>query len=116
MLLLILTISTLYQHVPHVGQVGFILNPDVTLSYNQYFWVLCEHLIMVTFALIILDEATDHRMPLKVFVALQILDVAGFVLSYNDPLKDYLITFNILKVIIFGCALSIEIWNQQRQG
>lgn len=39
MLLLVLAVSTFFIHVPHVGKVGFILNPEVTLSYNQYFCV-----------------------------------------------------------------------------
>lgn len=111
-LLLILAVSTLFIHVPHKGEVGFILNPDVKLSYNQYFWFLCEHLIMVALAAIILDEAQTHKRLLAVFLFLQIASFVGFILSYDDPLKKYVITFNILKLVIFLCAIAFEFRNK----
>lgn len=113
-LALILTISTLFIHVPDKGEIGFILNPKVTLSYNQYFWFICQHLIMVSFALIIYDESEDHKTVLGVFVWLQIADMVGFVLSYDDPLKDYILNFNILKLTIFILAVAVELWKHSK--
>lgn len=109
-ILLILTISTLFIHVPHRGQIGFLLNPEIHLSYNQYFWVLCEHLIMVAFAWMLLDEAQTQKPLLRVFLWIQIVDVIGFILSYTDPLKEYVVTFNILKLAIFLLAIVIDRW------
>lgn len=114
-LLLILTVSTLFIHVPHKGEIGFILNPDVKLSYNQYFWFLCEHLIMVALAAIILDEAQTHKRLLAVFLLLQIASFIGFILSYDDPLKEYVVTFNILKLAIFLLAIVIDRWKPWRR-
>jgi hypothetical protein len=109
-LLLILAISTFFIHVPHEGSVGFILNPEVKLSYNQYAWMICEHLIMIALAAIILDESTDHKNLLMVFLWIQIIDLLAFVLAYTDPLKNYVITFNILKLAIFIAAIVIDRW------
>lgn len=114
-ILLILTISTLFVHVPPVGKIGFILNPDVHLDYNQYVWVLCEHLIMVAFAWMLLEESQTEKRLLKVFLWIQVIDVLGFILSYNDPLKNYVITFNILKLVIFLAAIVIDKWNLWRR-
>lgn len=109
-LLLMLAVSTFFIHVPHVGQVGFILNPEVTLSYNQYFWMLGEHLIMITLSLIIWDESQDYKNLVWIFVLIQIADTIAFVLSYNDPLKDYFLSFNFIKLLIFGFAIGIDLW------
>lgn len=114
MLLLTLTIGTLYLYVPHKGEIGFILNPEVKLSYNQYFWMLCEHLIMIIFALIIWDESSDYKNLLLLFVWIQILDTLGFLLSYSDPLKNYIINFNWIKLFIFSLAIGIETWRHKR--
>lgn len=110
MLLLMLAVSTFFIHVPHVGQIGFILNPDIKLSYNQYFWVLCNHLEFIVMALIIWDESQDYKELVFIFVLIQIADTIAFVLSYDDPLKDYFLTFNFIKLLIFGLAIGIELW------
>jgi hypothetical protein len=107
-MLLTLTISTFFIHVPHIGAIGFVLNPEVTLSYNQYFWMLCEHLIMVILALIIREESRDYRRLVEVYVMLQVLDVFAFILAYDDPFKDYYISFNMMKIIVFILAIAIE--------
>lgn len=115
MLLLTLSISTLFLYVPHKGEIGFLLNPEIKLSYNQYFWAFCEHLIMIIFALIIWDESNDYKNLLLLFVWIQILDTLGFVLSYSDPLRGYVITFNWLKLFVFSLAIFIETWKHKRR-
>jgi hypothetical protein len=106
--LLILTVSTFWIHVPHKGEIGFILNPDVKLSYNQYIWMTCTYLVPIILASIILDEAQSERRLTRIFLFLLVADYIGFVISYDDPFKDYWITFNIAKVLIFGVAILIE--------
>lgn len=105
-----LAVSTFFIHVPHAGRIGFILNPEVTLSYNQYFWMLGEHLIMIVLSLIIWDESQDYKNLVLVFVLIQIADTIAFLLSYNDPLKDYFLSFNFIKLLIFGFAIGIDLW------
>lgn len=124
-LLVILAISTLFISVPHTGEIGFPTHPtyidrdgsvkEVKLSLNQYVWMAGEHLIMIALAWIILDESTDHKFPLKVFLFLQVASFIGFIIAYSDPLKSYVITFNILKLLIFLAAIGIDQWNQSRR-
>ena len=113
-LLLTLSISTIFLHLPSAGSIGFPLNDKYHLDYNQYFYLIGEHLVLITMALIIWDEAREHRNVLFVFVCIQIADAVTFMLSYSDPLENYLITFNILKIIIFGLAIGIELWNHSK--
>lgn len=105
-LLLTLTISTLFIHVPAIGAIGFALNPDVTLDYNQYFWVMSWHLTAVIQATIIWDETKDYKDIILVYLAITVADMVFFFLSYDDPLKDYRITWNILKTVAFGAAIA----------
>lgn len=109
-LLLMLAVSTFFIHVPHAGQIGFILNPEIKLSYNQYFWMLGEHLIMIVLSLIIWDESQDYKEMVFIFVLIQIADTIAFVLSYTDPLRDYFFTFNFIKLLVFGLAIGIHLW------
>lgn len=106
MLLLTLTISTLFIYVPNTGSIGFILNPEVKLTYNQYFWAMGEHLVLITLSLIIWDDAQEYKDLILLFVYIQVLDLVGFVLAYDDPLRDYIITWNILKTVAFGAAIA----------
>lgn len=69
---------------------------------------------MVAFALMIYDESQDYKRILAVFVWIQIADLLGTVLSYDDPLKDYILNFNILKLTIFISAIALEIWKPSK--
>lgn len=112
MLLLTLTVSTLFIHVPHKGELGFLLNHEVVLSYNQYFWMLTQHLIMITLAAIIYDEARTYRGIVRVYLYLTIADCIMWFFFYDDPLKDYRITWNIIKNVIFIGSIATEKWMQ----
>jgi hypothetical protein len=109
-LLLTLTISTLFIHVPHKGEIGFLFNSDVVVSYNQYVWLICQHLIFITLSAIIWSETKSYKRIVSAYVWLQVADAVMFVLAYDDPLKDSLITWNIIKLVIFVIVIGIEIW------
>jgi hypothetical protein len=114
--LLLLVVSTLFIHVPHRGEIGFILNDNVKLSYNQFVWMSTTYLFPIAFIAIILDETNEKKNLVRVFLFLTIADFVGFLLSYDDPLKDYVITFNILKLVIFILAIALDEWNQSTRA
>lgn len=113
--LLLLTVSTLFIHVPNKGEIHFILNKSVTLSYNQFVWMSVTYLSPIAFTAIILDETKDNKKLVRVFLFLNIADFLGFILAYDDPLKNYVLTFNILKLVIFLAAIVIDKWNLWRR-
>ena len=108
MLLLTLTISTLFIHVPDVGKIGFVFNPGVKLTYNQYFWMFCEHLIMVILAAVIWDESTTYRRITQAYLIITMADTVLWVLWYTDPLGNYILTWNILKTVLFVGVILYE--------
>lgn len=120
-MLLTLTISTFFIHVPHSGSVGFIFNDKVVLSYNQYVWWICQHLQIVVLVAVMWDESRrwhlrseEKRAMLtriyKGYLLVVIADVLMHVLSYDDPLKRYRITWNIIKTVIFIGVIAYEKW------
>jgi hypothetical protein len=120
MLLLTLTISTFWIHVPHKGEIGFFLNPEVTLSYNQWVWLFCQNLIYVVQAGVIWDESRrwhlrpeeQRQMLTRIYSGylwILMADCFLWVLTYDDPLKDYRITWNILKTVIFIGVIVYEL-------
>src|SRR5687767_9166868 len=124
-LLLTLTISTLFIHVPHKGAIGFVFNPDVTLSYNQYVWLFCQNVIFILHAFINWSESKlwpertkdERKMVTRIYsgyVWILVADGFMWVLSYDDPLKDYRITWNILKTLLFIGVIVYE--RQQLRG
>lgn len=122
-MLLTLTISTLFIHVPHTGEIGFLFNSKVKLSYNQYIWLLCQHLNVVAYAAVIWDESrhwrpTELRATLSriysAYLWIVIADALMMVLTYDDPLKGYRITWNIIKTVIFIVVIVYEKWLKRR--
>ena len=118
MLLLTLTISTLFIHVPNVGQIGFLGHPmmvsengdlvELKLTYNQYVWMFSEHLILVILALIIWDQSKKYRRIVRGYLLITIADTVLWVLYYYDPLGNYILTWNILKTVLFVGAIVYE--------
>lgn len=133
MLLFTLTISTLFIHVPDVGRIEFLGEPMMThpctgerieigLSYNQWFWMFAEHLILVTMACIILDQAgiiafvngdewKSYRKIIYGYLLITIADTVLWVMFYTDPLGNYILTWNILKTVLFVGVM----WYERKQ-
>lgn len=119
-LLLTLTISTLFIHVPDTGEIGFLFNKEVVLSYNQYVWWICERLQIGALALIIWDVSRRNVDPhvsriYRGYLLVVVADIVMHALSYDDPLKQYRITWNIIKTVIFFLVIVYERWNQKRR-
>lgn len=125
-LLLTLTISTLFIHVPHKGKIGFVFNSEVTLSYNQYTWLICQHIQFIALAAVVWDNSRSrykrtkeqNEMLTRIYSAYMWILVADglmWVLAYDDPLKGYRITWNIIKTLIFIGVIVYERWLTKRR-
>ena len=113
MLLLTLTVSTLWIHVPDRGIHTFPFNPNVTLSHNQYFWFICQNLIFITLASIIWDETTEYKNIALIYLIIIIADLVTFMLWYDDPLKHFIINWNIIKTVVFMSVIFYEVWKRK---
>lgn len=107
-LLLTLSFSVFFKFIPTDVKVGFLLS-DVVLFLDTYIWMLCEHLVIVGLALVAMLQEHKYKKAFIVYLFLQGIDTIGFVLAYGDPLEGFVITFNQLKIAIFGLAIFNEL-------
>lgn len=124
MLLFTLTISTLFIHVPNVGEIGFLGHPMITdpctgerveikLTYNQWVWMFSEHLIMIALAGAVWDESGKYKNIVFSYLLITIADTVLWVLFYTDPLGNYILTWNILKTVLFILSIGYELWKSK---
>lgn len=106
-LLLTLSLSTFFLFVSSEVKVGFLLS-DVVLSLDTFVWMLCEHLVIVGLALVVYLQEQRYKKAVVVFLGLQLIDTFGWLLAYDDILKDLPFTFNELKIVIFFVAIVNE--------
>lgn len=106
MSLMSLSITTVYLFFPNTGSLGFLMD-EVRLTYRQYAWLIGDHLAWVFFSLGVWIDPKPHKKLMGVYFFLRLMDTIGFVISYDDPLYEQLITFNILKLLLFGGAIIL---------
>ena len=102
-LLLTLTLSTLFLFVPKSGKVGFVLNDDIKLQWDTWVWLFTDKLAVVGICWVLYMIEPRFKLSAAVFMTLQILDAVFWVLAYSDPLKP--LSFNVLKLLIFLWAI-----------
>lgn len=106
-----LLLSCAFLAVPESQPYDFFPFSDSKVTAEWYVFYLCEHLILIVFAFFIFMESDQYKFALGLFLLIQVMDTADFMLTYSDPwfyLNDTPITFNIVKVLIFTCVLAYE--------
>jgi hypothetical protein len=92
--------------MPASGEVGFLLNDEITLHYDAYAWLLGDKLVVVGIVYVLYLVEPRYRQSMAVFLAIQIVDTICWILNYSDPFKP--LTFNILKIVIFLYSILNE--------
>lgn len=87
--------------------IGFIFD-DTRIRVDTYVWMLCEHVVIIALAVVLLLQETRYRFSVSCFLLLQIADTVGWVLSYDDPLQQTGFRFNELKIVLFIFAIITE--------
>lgn len=94
--------------VNYVDTVGFAFN-EIRIRVDTWIWMLCEHLVIVGLSVVLFLQERVYRKAMAVFLGLQLIDTIGWLLFYDDPLKDWPFTFNELKIGIFLLVVINEI-------
>lgn len=94
--------------VNNVDTFGFWFN-EIRVRVDIWIWMLCEHLVIVGLSVVIFLQERLYLKPMAVLLGLQVIDTIGWLLFYDDPLKNWPITFNQLKIGIFLLAVVNEI-------
>jgi hypothetical protein len=88
----------------------------VQLSMDTWFYFLFEKVIVLIMSVVILNQSTDHRPALWVFVSIQGVEILDYLLFYGEPWSPNIPSWNILKVALFGLAIVMELPNYKKHG
>lgn len=107
-----LALGILFLFIPVTEPRGFFPFSEVKLSMDTWFYFLFEKLIVLILAVVILNESTEYRPALWIFVFIQVIEVADYMLFYGEPWSKYVPSWNILKVVIFGSCIVFYLTKQ----
>jgi hypothetical protein len=95
-----------------IGEIGFWLN-EVKLKYDTWIWFLFEHINILIYILIMILPGPIRRVPGIMFLLIHVVDLLSFIIIYDDIFKRMPLTWNVLKIVIFGLVLINENINGQ---
>ena len=102
--------------VPDNGKkYDFFLFSDEPLTLPMHVYFCFEQANLVILALALLEGAREHRMPLTVFLWIQIVDMGLYMLYYDDPFVG-VIPWNSIKLGLFVFAIGLEKWKHSTKG
>jgi len=113
-LLLTLSLSVVFLFFSKTKRIGFAFS-EVELTLDTYVWMLCEHLVIVGLAVVVLLQERIYRKAISVYLGLQAVDTIGWMLFYEDPLKNWPFSFNQLKIAIFFLVVvnEMNLWTRK---
>lgn len=79
---------------------------NMVLNADTYVYFLFEHVILIILSWIIYDHTKDKIVLL--YFAIQIVDTFDYILNYGEPWFGSVLTWNTIKVGIFGVAILYE--------
>jgi hypothetical protein len=110
-----LAVGLLYLLGNHTKEFQPFPFSDVLITPESYLWILFGHIGVVLLALVIMELEPSYIWCARVLLVIEIIDTLNFVLTYSTdfltapiPFLDIPLTFNIIKVTVFGLALVIE--------
>jgi hypothetical protein len=107
----VMVLGVVFLIVPDAPPYDFFLLVDKKVTPEWYVYYLIESLIIIIFALYMRLESSEHKLYTTLFLALQIIELIDFILTYNMVwfyYKELPITFNVIKVLVFGSLLAYE--------
>lgn len=114
-LLLTLSLSVVFLFFSKTKRIGFPFS-DVILSLDTWVWMFSEHLVIVGLSVVLFLQERVYRKAIAVFLGLQLVDTIGWLLFYDDPLKDWPFTFNEVKIVIFLLAIVNDLWKTRERS
>lgn len=105
LLFITLAFSTLFLFYVPTGKVGFPFS-DMILNADTYVYFLFEHVILIILAWVIYDVTKE--MITLLYLIIQVVDTLDYILNYAEPWFDSIITYNTIKVGLFGIAILYE--------
>jgi hypothetical protein len=113
LLLSSLIFSVLFLLFPDDKTVGYPFS-DMVVTQEFYAYYLFEHLVLVVLALVIWELEPKYKALSLLFVIIQVVDTVDYILFYGDRWFNLVVTWNQIKVVIFGLAIVAQWINSKR--
>jgi hypothetical protein len=116
LLLLTLSLSTVFIFTPDTEPKDYFLFSDQKLTLETHLFFLFEHLILVILGVVIYIGSTKYKPALFVYIVIQSVDTLIYLLAYgNFRFADIPITWNFIKVFVFSLAIVNEVWKTKQR-
>lgn len=96
--------------------IDFFPLSDFKIYPVNHVYYICEKLIVIILAYIISTEATEYHKPLLIFFILCVCDLIDYLLTYSSVwfyIRNFPVSMNTTKAILFGLVIIRELWNKQ---
>jgi len=102
-----LVFSTLFLLFNSEGQISYFPCSEMLLNPQSYVYFLFDH---VNEALVPIGVylARNYLRALIIFVGISVIDTVDYVFTYGEPWFDSKISWNTIKVGLFGGAILYE--------
>lgn len=94
---------------------GFYFS-DKTVSIEYYIFSIFEKVVLIIFAYIIANEATEYRQAIWIFFILMVVDLVDYLLTYSKVWfysGSFPVSMNMVKVFVFGGVILHEkLWKK----
>ena len=116
LLWLTLLVSILFLVLPYSEErFDWFPASDQKLSLAMHVWFICDKLVMVTFASLILNLSDKYKLALSVFLGVQVLKLGDYLICYNELWGEIQlcgrivpVTANTVGAIAFTLAMIYE--------
>lgn len=96
----------------------WFLFSDMKLYPATYIYFIVEKMTAIIFCYFIVIETKTYHEAIRIFFLLVVADLADFLLTYGSvwfSIGNFPVTFNIIKVGVFGLVILNEIWKKYNQ-
>lgn len=113
----IFLMSIVFIAVPmKTEMIDFFPLSDFEIYPVNYVYYIFEKLTVIILAYIIAAEAKQYIEALRMFFLLAVVDFADYLLTYSSVwfhVGSFPISFNIIKIGVFGLVILNEIWKNR---
>jgi hypothetical protein len=101
----------------------FFLFNGQKLFADTYAFLLGVHLITLSLSIVILllesilekNGIENYKNVAVTYTALELADLLFFILSYGEPLRGFKITWNFIKILLFGIAIGVDQYRYEQR-
>lgn len=91
-------------------KIAFFPFSSKKLFKDTYVFLLFVHVIELFLSIVIVILEKEYKSCAQVYLTLVGADLLFYVLSYGEPLRDYNLTWNVIKIGGFILSIALSTW------